>query len=388
MFPIIENIKDVLPAIEGKEEFIVVAKENYTIINYVVSKQDTFENPKEFGISEEEKLFRLLRRECRGIIFDSSGKIISRPLHKFFNVFEKEESQPQHIDLSLPHIILDKMDGSFIRPFIVRDRLLWGTKMGETDVAVNAEEFVSKNRNYIEFAYWAISENYTPIFEWVSRKNRIVIDYPVDNLVLLAVRHNNTGKYMPYGGMSVYGSEFNVPVVKNYGSFLEETGDITRFIEEVRSQTGKEGYVLRFADGAMYKIKCDEYCALHRSKDIASSERNIIQVILDNQIDDLKSLLLEEDLVRVNEIETKFWEAVKRNVDKYTKIYNHAYEISSGDRKKFALDYAKNYSKDEVSIIFALWSGSSPIGVVLNLVRKHSTREMKYEEFKSSFYDE
>ena len=41
-FPHITNISDVLPAIEGRDEFVVAEKEGYTVINYNVMMADTF----------------------------------------------------------------------------------------------------------------------------------------------------------------------------------------------------------------------------------------------------------------------------------------------------------------------------------------------------------
>ena len=41
-FPIINKISDVLPAIEGRDEFVVAEKEGYTVINYNVMMADTF----------------------------------------------------------------------------------------------------------------------------------------------------------------------------------------------------------------------------------------------------------------------------------------------------------------------------------------------------------
>ena len=44
-FPVIKNISDVLPAIAGKEEFIVAERNGFNVINYLVNYELTFENP-------------------------------------------------------------------------------------------------------------------------------------------------------------------------------------------------------------------------------------------------------------------------------------------------------------------------------------------------------
>ena len=64
-FPFISTIEDVLPYIEGKSEFTVSKKQDYTVINYNFIKEDTFLDPGQDNISEEESLARAIRMECR-----------------------------------------------------------------------------------------------------------------------------------------------------------------------------------------------------------------------------------------------------------------------------------------------------------------------------------
>lgn len=68
------------------------------------------------------------RRELRGLTFDLNGKVISRPYHKFFNLGERPETQPDVIDLSRPHEILEKLDGSMVRPIPPATAIAWGPK--------------------------------------------------------------------------------------------------------------------------------------------------------------------------------------------------------------------------------------------------------------------
>jgi len=194
-FPIIHHIDDVLPHINGRQEFKVMRKDWYTVINYVVNFGETFD------WDETDVLGSAMRRECRGLIFNAeTGLLISRPLHKFFNVGERPEIPIDSVDLFTPHIILLKCDGSMVRPIPLPDKSGWrlGTKAGITDVAMNAEVWIANKPNYIKFVNDCITQNLTPIFEWVSRKNRIIIDYPEDDLILLAIRHNYIGEYLNY----------------------------------------------------------------------------------------------------------------------------------------------------------------------------------------------
>ena len=104
-FPEIKTIQDVLPHIEGRDEFRVMDKDWYTVINYMVSLENTF------LWDENDPIGSAVRRECRGISFDKEGKLICRKYHKFFNVGEKEETQLNKINLYEPHIVLEKLDG-------------------------------------------------------------------------------------------------------------------------------------------------------------------------------------------------------------------------------------------------------------------------------------
>jgi RNA ligase len=241
-FPLITNISDVLPAIEGRDEFVVAEKEGYTVINYNVMMADTFDCN--------------IRRECRGIIFDSeTGEILRRPFHKFFNVNERDETQDHVVDLSRPHVILEKLDGSMIAPFIVNGQMIWGTKMGATDVAKPVEEFVKNHPAYADFALDALADGDIPIFEWCSRKQRIVLDYPEDRLILTGIRENASGEYWTHTEMCEYAEAFGIPVVRAF----EPQTDMKAFLEYVSGLEDLEGFIVRFDDGHMLKLKCHWY---------------------------------------------------------------------------------------------------------------------------------
>lgn len=76
--------------------------------------QDIFPDP-ETASNEAEKRLWAIRRELRGLIFSAKdGTVISRRFHKFFNVGELPETQPEKIDMKVPFVVLEKLDGSMI----------------------------------------------------------------------------------------------------------------------------------------------------------------------------------------------------------------------------------------------------------------------------------
>lgn len=401
-FPIINNISDVLPAIEGRDEFTVAQKDGYTVINYNVMFEDTF--PPIIGTDAKsddtdgwlgdmlDRFDMMARRECRGIMFDSAtGDIIRRPFHKFFNVNERDETQDHTIDMSQPHVILEKLDGSMIAPFYANGELIWGTKMGATDVAKPVEEFVKNNPNYIEYAKIMIDSGHTPIFEWCSRKQRIVLDYADDQLILTGVRNMVSGKYGFYAIDAKHAENHGIPVVRAFDS----RSDMKEFIEYVRDLQDLEGFVVRFDDGHMLKLKCEWYLQIHRAKEAILQDRNIVELILDEHLDDVKPHLLQEDRDRINKFENDFNQAIMKTsthiLDKIVKDVR-GLKIS---RKEFALVVSTVGNQKGVNyiapIMFTLWD-TNPIELsdvdvqVRKMVRKYLNKIARYEEIRAAWF--
>jgi len=146
-FPRITHLDQVRPAIEGRDEFIIAERDWGYIVNYIVSMTDTFP-PVETEIDA-------VRRECRGMLFHKDGSIMARRLHKFFNIGERDETQFGVIDFTQPHVILEKLDGSMITGVFTDGGLRLGTKMGITEVSMQAEEFIATRPQYEQFIRWA-----------------------------------------------------------------------------------------------------------------------------------------------------------------------------------------------------------------------------------------
>ena len=99
-----------------------------------------------------------------------------------------------------------------------------------------------------------IEQNRTPIFEWCSRQQPIVIDYPEDMLVLTGIRHNQTGEYLSYQSMLKFGEALDIPVVKAFEGSAESMQDL---LDQVGPMVGCEGFVVRFDDGHRIKVKAE-----------------------------------------------------------------------------------------------------------------------------------
>jgi len=372
-FPQINSIDDVIPYIEGRNEYKVSVKDWYTVINYMVAFEDTFQWDSGDPVGSS------IRRECRGMIFNSeTGKIISHPYHKFFNVGEKEETQINKINLYEPHVVLEKLDGSMIRPIPTPEGFRLGTKAGITDVAMSAEVFIADKPQYFDFIHSMFDGGMTPIFEWCSRKNRIVIDYPEDQLILTAIRNTVMGVYLTYENMVELSEHWNIPVVKAVDGLAVQ--DINLFVKQVREWDDGEGIVLRFNDGHMVKVKADDYVVRHRSKEAISQEKNVIQAVLDDVVDDLIPLLDEKDSNRLKEYQRAFWDGVHHTVMDMNDLYNGG-NLMYPDKKEFAVNFVqKMILPIHAPIMYAIRGGKPTIEVIKEMIRKSLSSQTKIDE--------
>ncbi len=216
----ITNINQLLPLIEGKAEFVVIDKGDYTVIDYVYQDKDTFDNPD--------------LMECRGIKFDKDGLILARPFRKFFNYGEQGSGLPIHRS----HVITEKVDGSMIHPVYLNGKIYLHTRKGHTDVAKKAERHVlsSPDIEYQKFCSHMMTSGWTPIFEYIGPDNRIVLRYDDPSLVLLACRHIVEGNILSRDSLVDVAESYNVPMVQPPSYMTEDTeiDDVDEFIKHPR----------------------------------------------------------------------------------------------------------------------------------------------------------
>jgi len=390
-FPQITHIDQVRKAIFNRPEYIVVEKEGgYTVVNYVYSGEDTFPPVIDREVSQTDYLTGLrdatdaaILRECRGLIFCSeTGVVISRRFHKFFNAGERADVVPEAM-IGAEYDVLEKLDGSMITPIPLKGGFWrWGTKMGVTDVALPVEEFVLDNSQYVELADYCKQTDWTPIFEWCSPLNRIVLQHTTHNLILTAIRHNVTGEYMSYARMSALAGRFDIPVVRRVNADI---------LANYRESEGVEGYVLRFANGHMMKFKTEWYVRLHKTKDKIAREVDVAQLVFDDQADDLLPLLDEDDKARLIEYRAAFWrrfEDVKNGISLMLDQWR-----GEGDRRNFAIhtDPCASQPRRDLTypspwartIMFTAWDGKVPVDTAVRIaVSKGLVNNRKFAELK------
>jgi RNA ligase len=218
--------------------------------------------------------------QCRGLVFNyETGEVIGRPLNKFFN--HNEPSAPV-LGVSDEVVVMDKLDGSLITVFLFNGKIEVASSGSFHSLqAESARQMVANG----VFDDTVIAPGYTYLFELVGPSNRIVLEYPKDELVYLGSVHLYTGQHYP-----------SRVVPPGWTGPVAQTFEYATFGEALAAQPRKnaEGYVIKRSDGAMVKYKQEDYINLHRLVSNLS-ERSVWEAMVDGKnVDEIKQGLPEE----------------------------------------------------------------------------------------------
>lgn len=259
-----------LIAHDKKEIRAISAAHDCTVFAADFQNETTYETP--------------LLRECRGITF-RNGFVVGRPLHKFFNLNERPETQQHLINQEDIYMIREKLDGSMIHTVDIDGKAILKSKKSFTsDVAKSAQKWIEQNQNYMDFCNACVNMGFTAIFEYVDPNHRIVINHKTSGLHLLYIRNNFSGHYLSYDLTSIFANQYGVNFVRKVDLSFKEV------LDSLETMTDMEGYVIHLKNEDMIKLKCPWYVRLHKTITFLR-ERDIAEYIINEEIDDVISML-------------------------------------------------------------------------------------------------
>lgn len=332
-FPLIENIKDVIPFIENKPEIRVQDSGLDTVsVIYKMFDNNTFDKD--------------IVRESRGMTFDKhTGKIIGRPLHKFFNMGERTDTEKENVDFRNLIAVWDKIDGSMISAHRVKGDIRFKTQKNFlTKESMDANKFAHDNQNIINFCNELV-DDFTPVFEFKDPAHVIVVPYDKKELVFLHLRHIKTGAYIDYKdpGLNDLLKKHDIPYLIPK-AFPEKNGliDINFVLNHLKETQGIEGYVFQFKGGEMIKAKSDWYNAQHRAE-AGLRPRDVAYMYLDGTLDDIKGNLKTEgyNINPILDIESQ----ILKDLNKIEKTVKRIVELNKGLSIK---NFAKKVNEDSL----------------------------------------
>ena len=347
------------------ESKMVVDGFNVSVFNYRLAQYKDFANP----IPDKPELKGY---EMRGLtfVFNEDGSLFNRYvlLEKFFNLNQVPDSLYSVVKNYKIKFVNNKEDGS-IASFIKlpNGKIIGKSKMGfDNDQADGINRVYKTNKEVKSLVDWSLDNNIVPVFEYVAPNNRIVLRYPSEELILLRLRDNVTGKHI-----DIRDHLDKVGTIR-VAPFEDEIKDLDQLIELTATQVDKEGSIVTCEDEMgrdfFFKLKTPWYMSLHGLlTDDLYREHIIIGYILDDKIDDILGQIPEDEKeahIRINKIVDIVKKSISDKVSEIEKDYRQY--VSMNISKK---DYAINHRKNNPNF-----------GFVMNVVKADDLKKMSKEE--------
>lgn len=192
--------------------------------------------------------------QCRGLIINGEGEVVSRPFPKFHNMAEHSVSD---VMFNGPYLVFDKLDGSLGISYRTDDVYGIATRGSFTsDQAMYALDILTN-----AYPDWRPDPSLTYLWEIIYPANRIVVDYgDTEDLFLLCAIHTETGA-------NIFDTDWPGPTVRRI-EVPEGAKPKDAFAHLEADQPDglkSEGYVFFFPNGnKRVKAKLEDYVRLHR----------------------------------------------------------------------------------------------------------------------------
>ena len=186
--------------------------------------------------------------EMKGItyVFDDDGSYRHYLLlHKFWEMDQYDHSKyDQYKDKLIKNVTI-KEDGFLISflPLPSGEIISFAKHGFYEDTNIEANKYL-ENLNYNRFIKNCLDSGVQPIFEYV-RKNAMIVEYDKNDLVLLKLRDNFTGKYLDIKDFDTTGISIVTEVHKSFSEILDM----------IENTENLEGWVVHFEDDDMLKVK-------------------------------------------------------------------------------------------------------------------------------------
>lgn len=312
--------------------------------------------------SQFERLWDDITLTCRGLIYNTETlEVVARPLPKFFN---SDQPEAPSIGLDEAVHVTDKMDGSL--------GILYRKPSGGWAIATrgsfHSEQAEWATRFFNEkYAGYEAADHMTLCYEIVYPANRIVCDYgDVEDLFLLGAVGTISGW--------IYGPD-EIPAGEEWPGPRTEVFKFDSYSDALAMppREGKEGIVIRTADGRMVKVKQEAYKALHRIV-TGLNARAVWQLMVDGRdINEFIEGIPDEFHGWVREVHASIADSVQETMDYCMIAFDNIKAMAEeqadffgNKRKAFAL-IAKDHEMN--GYLFRLYDGKPIFGEILKNAR-------------------
>lgn len=272
--------------------------------------------------------------ECRGIMFEvtptgEAVRLAALPFPKFFNL--NENPFTMDLDLSQVDTVELKADGSLMSTYLHNNQLRLKSKGSLfSEQALDAMKWLDQNPGFKAALATATDCGWTVNLEWCAPQNRIVIGYQQPHLKVLNARYTRNGEYQTRPYLEIIFGEHVIERVNTKGI------DVPSFVLGIAAmQDDIEGYVCRIGD-LWFKVKTEKYISLHHAKDSINNPRRLFEAIIDEGVDDLRSMFAHDALAikQIDEMEARVV-AMYNHIVNLVQTYYDTYKAT--DRKAYAI---------------------------------------------------
>lgn len=284
-------------------------------------------------------------RDCRSLVLDNNGKLVSRSFSRFFNIGEFSE-ELNEFNWSNGILVQEKLDGSLISFFYydgwhVRTRGSWANDNMQfqdftwKDAILKALDLGSLDQldNYLD-------RRLTYVCEFCSPWNKIVRYYPNPVVYFLSAFEGATELHWEddrVGYRSLHQEIFlDTPVY-----YLYSLPEIVDFIQKKESKDKTwEGCVIRDCKNRRWKLKSSNYVLAHKIV-TGLTDKNLIEAIATGIIDEWWKDLPDEWFKEVREKSQIYKSQFHEIYEQAEQNFKYALKNSEGKRKAFAAIAAK-----------------------------------------------
>ena len=257
-------------------------------------------------------------RNFRGTVYDLESKeLLALPFFKFFNYNQSAFTLANIVNQWNLTTIYEKVDGSLIYFYKVGNHLVCRTKRSCTNFQSNRSmQLINANAELKEYISKMIDLGYTPMFEFISPLNEVIVKYNFETLCFLALRNRTTGQlyFADSKEVPIYKDKYlrTYPITDNVRTIedcikeckkgktkfyvlnilkrFRKIGAISKLIQKIQASYRnniREGYVLAFDNNEIVKMKRLTYISLAKLKDAINSDIAIVQLLFNESLDDV-----------------------------------------------------------------------------------------------------
>ncbi len=272
--------------------------------------------------------------------------ILAYPMNRFFN---HGQSTADYIDWSDPNLtVLEKLDGTLCIVYWDKFTNLWCVatrSVSEADLLMDNGLFTFRtlfekaveetSKQSFQYLTDHLDKKTTYCFELTTPYNRIVVNYPNNGVTLLAARSLTTNREIDIDHVVTIG----IPHVQAYKfTTVEKTLEWVSSLNPMEH----EGVVVKQGE-KRNKVKNPAYVAYNKVRDaLATSPRNMVELILSEKDDDVIPMLPEEIVKNLQQIKIGLQAGIRRHDDAYQFAKSAADMVNPGDKKTFAILVTKN----------------------------------------------